>query len=113
MPGDKLIVRALSQANASTPPKSYAAPITIMRLYEPIWQELKKKGSVRLAVPRAIHRRVIKAVLKEKNMDIGFKYEMLEKKIRLRITYQQQDNVISIKLNRSFTFLTSVCASDI
>jgi hypothetical protein len=87
---------------------------TMMRMYEPAWIELKKKGRVRLAVPRPLHRRVIKAILKEKNQDLAYKLEMLEKKTRLKITYEQQDSVITIILNKSHrSFLSSVCASDI
>lgn len=83
------------------------------RQYEPIWTKLKEDGVVRLAVPRPLHKRVVKAVLKEKDMDKGFRLMMLEKRIRLRIEYECKDNVITIKLKQLFTFLTSVSASDL
>jgi hypothetical protein len=83
------------------------------RQYEPAWQALKKNGKVRLAVPRPLHKRVIKAILKEKWMDTGFKYEMLEKKIRLRIEYVQEANVITMYLLQIPTFLSSVTLADL
>ena len=51
-----------------------------MRQYEPIWNKLKSlprkeaetKG-VSLTAPRPLHGRIIKAVKKEKWMDLGFK----------------------------------------
>jgi len=84
-----------------------------MRTYEPAWLELKKKGKVRLAVPRALHARVLKAVIKEKDMDVGYKLEMLESKIKMRITHKRENSVLTLTLTRSYTFLESVCASEI
>lgn len=51
-----------------------------MRLYEPIWTSLKNmplheasKTGVSLTANRALHRRIIKAVQKEKWMDTAYK----------------------------------------
>lgn len=83
------------------------------RQYEPAWLALKEKGSVRLAVPRALHKRVVKAILKEKYMDIGYRLLMLEKKIRLRIEYTCEHNMITLKLLKIPTFLSSVTVEDL
>jgi hypothetical protein len=84
-----------------------------MRQYEPAWIALKEKGTVRLAVPKGLHRRVIKAILKEKYNDAGYRLQMLEKKIRLRIEYECRDSVIVLKLLKIPTFLTSVTLEDL
>lgn len=46
-----------------------------MRTYQDIWQKLKsnKTNVVRVAAPKAIHRRIKKAVTKEKDQDILYK----------------------------------------
>jgi hypothetical protein len=85
----------------------------ITRQYYPIWRELKDKGIARLAVPKGVHRRVIKAVLKEKYMDVGFRLQMLEQKIRLRIEYECSGNVIVMRLLKLPTFLSSITAEDL
>ena len=58
-----------------------------MRTYYPIWEQLKlhKKASVVVVSLKAT--RLIKAVKKEKNFDLAFKFEMLE---TLSISYKIQ-----------------------
>lgn len=46
-----------------------------MREYEPIWRTLKKQRTVSITANRLLHRRIIKAVTKEKWMDIEFKLQ--------------------------------------
>jgi hypothetical protein len=43
------------------------------RKYQPIWEALKKKERVVLEVRLVFVARVKKAIIKEKNMDVGFK----------------------------------------
>jgi hypothetical protein len=47
-----------------------------MRYYEPIWLRLKKNKVVQVTAPRPLHPRIIKAVVKEKWLDLGFKLEL-------------------------------------
>lgn len=49
-----------------------------MRKYYPIWRELKKKKKVVVVHPAHLHARLIKAVLKERTMDTGFRFELSE-----------------------------------
>jgi hypothetical protein len=53
------------------------------RQYEPIWRKLKalpaKQAAtqgVSVTAPRALHKRILKAVVKEKWLDIGYKMEI-------------------------------------
>ena len=47
-----------------------------MRYYEPIWLRLKKHKTVSITAPKPLHPRIIKAVVKEKYLDLGFKLEL-------------------------------------
>lgn len=46
-----------------------------MRYYQAIWEEIKKKQVARITAPKLLHRRIIKAVIKEKWLDYGYKLE--------------------------------------
>lgn len=50
-----------------------------MRQYEPIWLQIKTEFKCDISTHRAYHRRVIKAVTKEKDMDLGYKLECTER----------------------------------
>lgn len=79
-----------------------------MRQYEPIWFQLKSlsqseassKG-VSITAPRALHRRIIKAVKKEKWMDIGYKL-LIEPKTAL-LSHSQRNSILTFKLTFSLT----------
>ena len=46
------------------------------RQYYPIWSRLKQDGKVSVTAPRPLHPRIIKAVKKEKWLDIGYKIQL-------------------------------------
>lgn len=48
-----------------------------MRRYQVIWNALKKDKHCTITVHPALHARVIKAVIKEKDMDVGYKLTAL------------------------------------
>lgn len=50
-----------------------------MRQYTPIWNEIKINGCCDISTHRAYHKRVIKAVVKEKDLDLGYKLECTER----------------------------------
>lgn len=50
-----------------------------MRQYEPVWIEIKLQGICKISAHRAYHKRIIKAVVKEKDLDLGFKLELSER----------------------------------
>lgn len=45
-----------------------------LNTYGPIWNLLKQKGYCKIAVPKPLQKRVIKAVIKEKYKDLGHKF---------------------------------------
>jgi|JI10StandDraft_1071094.scaffolds.fasta_scaffold1233258_2 hypothetical protein len=44
-----------------------------LRMYEPIWLSLKEHKSATISCPPRLHKRLVKAVIKEKWMDDKFK----------------------------------------
>ena len=44
-----------------------------MRMYMPIWKALKEHKTVTITAPEKYHKRIIKAVIKEKWLDRSFK----------------------------------------
>ena len=48
-----------------------------MRKYQPIWIKLKDKGSASIAAHPLLHARIVKAVIKEKWLDQGYKLQIL------------------------------------
>ena len=44
-----------------------------MRMYEPIWQQIKQERDCRIQVPAHMQARVVKGVIKEKDRDQAFK----------------------------------------
>jgi hypothetical protein len=72
-----------------------------MRHYEPLWKQLKEKGRIRVAVPKALHRRTIKAVMKERCMDLGFRFMLSENSQRCWIQYRSEENIIHMWLKYS------------
>lgn len=55
-----------------------------MRQYEQLWTDLKVNGTARIVAHKAFHARIIKAIWKEKHMDLAFKQECLETGKRFR-----------------------------
>jgi hypothetical protein len=49
-----------------------------MRKYYPIWKKLKRDKKAVVVHPAHLHPRLIKAVLKERTMDTGFRLELSE-----------------------------------
>jgi len=74
-----------------------------MRKYQPIWNALNKPPSytATLAADPALHARIIKAVIKEKDMDKGWALLMLEDKKKFKLAYASQGKILSFTLIES------------
>lgn len=61
-----------------------------MRKYQPIWEAVKNSNlkSVSLAAELSKHRRIIKAVIKEKSQDLGWKQTQLELGKKYTLLYE-------------------------
>ena len=71
------------------------------RKYTPIWKILKEKKVARITAPKAFHNRIIRAVIKEKDLDILFKYECSERNSRMKLAYKKEQTVITFYLNET------------
>lgn len=51
-----------------------------LRQYQPVWDSIKTSGRCEIAANKVYHPRIKKAVVKEKDMDLGYKLECSEMK---------------------------------
>jgi len=78
-----------------------------MRQYQLIWEGLKLHHKASLLADPATHTRIIRAVRKEKNKDIGFKLLMGESNKQYRLLDDSTGNNLkfSLVLTDDFNFL--------
>ena len=69
-----------------------------MRKYQGIWERIKKNKTCSVSAPRAVHRRIIKAVVKEKDKDLVFKLECSERHTRAILFSSRNGLVITFTL---------------
>lgn len=79
-----------------------------MRMYEHIWKALKdlpkdqaRQSGVRISAPRHLHRTIIKAVMKEKYMDLS--YKLLNGERTAILIPSRAGSVITFRLQFSLT----------
>lgn len=72
-----------------------------LRQYQPIWLSLKKHKSVSVRSPKHLHKRLIKAVVKEKWLDIDFKKR--EGWRMMWLTYTICDDIVTFQLSYKLT----------
>jgi len=80
-----------------------------MRQYEPIWNRLKslpkdeaKTKGVSITAPAQLHRRIIKAVIKEKDIDLGYKLLLKENEDRTaKLVILRRGGFVTFKLEFS------------
>jgi len=63
-----------------------------MRQYEPIWVRIKNKNVASLVTPTANAARVIKAVIKEKHLDTGYKLMLSEQALQAKLEIVKENN---------------------
>lgn len=69
-----------------------------MRKYQPIWDQLKLHGTVSLSATPSLHKRIIKAVIKEKLKDLGYKLLCAESGSIKKLAYETDGKLITFKL---------------
>jgi hypothetical protein len=69
-----------------------------VRKYQKIWIELKTKNKLHVLHPEHLHARLIKAVLKERTMDTGFRYELSEANRCAKVFATSDGNIITFRL---------------
>lgn len=71
---------------------------TPISMYQPIWDALKRDAVCKITAPKALHRRIIKAISKRKNEDVAYKYMMGELGKRATLKYVIENSVITFTL---------------
>lgn len=66
--------------------------------YQPIWDLLKEKHHAELVAPVVLHRRIIKAVTKRKNIDLAYKFLCSEQYKKAVLKYSVEGNTIKFKI---------------
>jgi len=81
-----------------------------MRQYEPVWIKLKKDLRVSITAHRSLHKRIIKAVTKEKWLDDGYKLEIFPKHA---VMYHSRKGSVITFILQHYVDLTKVTTQDI
>lgn len=68
------------------------------RLYQPIWEKIRDTGKCSISAPSPMHKRIIKAVIKEKGNDLGFKVLSAEKWRWNKLSYTISGSMITFTL---------------
>ena len=76
-------------------------------MYAPLWQALKTHGVVTVNAPAHLHKRVCKAVIKEKWMDLDFKMKEGWRMKYLTYRCNAEKNQITFFLNYKLTDVIS------
>lgn len=69
-----------------------------MRKYQPIWELLKLTRTASIAAEPKMHPRIIKAVIKEKYSDAGWKYLQVEEGKKWKLSFKVDSKLIVFKL---------------
>ena len=69
-----------------------------MRKYQPIWEQLKLHGTVSLSANPSLHKRIIKAVTKEKLNDLGYKLMCAETSTTKKLLHKTDGKLITFIL---------------
>ena len=75
---------------------------SITSRYAIIWHKLKQDKTVRLSAPAEAHRRLRKAIIKRKDIDLGFKLEMSEKNLRPYLSFKSESNILTVSLHTPY-----------
>jgi hypothetical protein len=71
-----------------------------MRKYQPVWEAIKQNGNACLVAQPEMQERIIKAVRKEKTMDVGWKLLNSEAGIRYKLKEVVSGNKVQFTLER-------------
>jgi len=82
-----------------------------MRLYQPIWEQLKKTGQVSVTANRLLHPRILKAVVKEKWLDVGHRMDILP--YHSILTHSAKGAVLTFTLTKYLHPTAHISTSDI
>ena len=71
---------------------------TISR-YSCIWVRLKAEQHIKLKAPAKAHPRLKRAIIKRKDLDLGFKLECSEQNLRPFLSFKSDGDIMEVTLN--------------
>lgn len=69
-----------------------------MRKYQPIWEAIKQSSTASLSADPSAHYRIIRAVRKEKDLDLGWKMQCLEAGKKYKLLDKADGSLLTFKL---------------
>jgi hypothetical protein len=81
------------------------------RLYQPIWEQLKRDRKISVTANRLLHPRIYKAVVKEKWLDIGYKLEIAP--YRALLWHSRKNSIITFWLELKLDDDAPISLSDL
>lgn len=69
-----------------------------VRRYQPIWEAIKQQGTACIAADHALHKRIAKAVRKEKYNDKGWTLLQLEENKKWELTSESKGSLLTFTL---------------
>lgn len=81
----------------------------VVSQYQPIWNTLKEKHTAKLVAPQAFHRRIIKAVTKRKDVDLGYKFQCSQQDKKAFLYHTSEGNTLTFTIKFRY-FLNSTGA---
>jgi ATP-dependent protease Clp ATPase subunit len=72
-----------------------------VRKYEPAWKKLKSEHLIKIAAHPAVHARILKAIIKEKDMDVVYKLQMSEDCKKALISHESKSGQLILRLKHS------------
>lgn len=76
-----------------------------MRTYQPAWIELRdcklQTKQIKIAAANKLHRRIYKAIIKEKDMDIVYKLQLSDNAQSARLSKKSASGLLVIELKLS------------
>lgn len=69
-----------------------------MSQYEGIWQELKTNKTVSLTANRFFHARIVKATIKRKGLDLGYKMQLADRNMYAVLEHTTRESIITFTL---------------
>jgi len=77
--------------------------------YQPIWELLKQKHAATIVAPPHLHKRIIKAVIRRKDIDLTYKFVCAESHKKAKLTYTIEGNSVHFTL-KFYPYINSLGA---
>lgn len=69
--------------------------------YAPLWESLKRDSKLELLVLPQLKNRIIKAIRKKRDTDLGFRFSLAEQKMKAQIIWSYKNNILKATLEYS------------